>query len=303
MKAVKEACQLQPKALNISVADQVEKLDEIINNTNADDYFNKTFITHGMHELITQGIARLAGKSNNAIFHLKQAMGGGKTHILIAFGLLAKNPKLRQQKTADISYQQDFTTAKIVAFNGRNQPDHYLWGEIASQLGKAQQFKQYWEGGAKAPDETAWLKLFTGDEPILIMLDELPPYFNYYATQKLGNGTIADVTTTAFANMLTAVQKKANICVVVSDLEAAYDTGSNLINKALKNATSELGRAEVAITPVNLESNEVYDILKTCLFKTLPTTAEIRTIATEYAESLFAVSTSFNNIICSVNNM
>ena len=88
MKAVKEACQLQPKALNISVADQVEKLDEIINNTNADDYFNKTFITHGMLELLTQGIARLAGKSNNAIFHLKQAMGGGKTHTLITFGLL-----------------------------------------------------------------------------------------------------------------------------------------------------------------------------------------------------------------------
>ena len=66
-----------------------------------------------------------------------------------------------------------FETADIAAFNGRNNPDHFFWGEIASQLGKRDQFKSFWTGGPRAPDEKDWLKLFDGDRPILILLDEM----------------------------------------------------------------------------------------------------------------------------------
>lgn len=92
-------------------------------------------------------------------------------------------------------------------------------GEIARQLQKEGLFREYWESGAKAPDEQAWLRLFEGDEPVLILLDEMPPYFHYYSTQVLGQGTIADVITRAFSNMLTAAQKKKNVCIVVSDFK------------------------------------------------------------------------------------
>ena len=105
-------------------------------------------------------------------------------------------------------YQSDFNSAKIAAFNGRNNPHTYFWGEIARQLGKESLFKEYWESGAKAPDEQSWVNLFDGEEPILILLDEMPPYFHYYSTQILGHGTIADVVTRAFSNMLTAAQKE-----------------------------------------------------------------------------------------------
>jgi predicted AAA+ superfamily ATPase len=46
-------------------------------------FFDKTHITQGMQDLISEGIARLAGASSPAVFHLKQAMGGGKTHLLV----------------------------------------------------------------------------------------------------------------------------------------------------------------------------------------------------------------------------
>ncbi|WP_308789176.1 anti-phage-associated DUF499 domain-containing protein [Proteus mirabilis] len=130
------------------------------------------------------------------------------------------------------------------------------------------------------------MTLFEGDEPILILLDEMPPYFHYYSTQVLGQGTIADVVTRAFSNMLTAAQKKKNVCIVVSDLEAAYDTGGKLIQRALDDATQELGRAEVSITPVNLESNEIYEILRKRLFLALPDKSEISEIASVYATRL-----------------
>ena len=95
MKTVRDACKLQPKALSVMLSDQVEQLDELISaEGNGEAFFEKTFITQGMQDLISEGLSRLAGVSSQAVFHLKQAMGGGKTHLLVGFGLLAKHPKL-----------------------------------------------------------------------------------------------------------------------------------------------------------------------------------------------------------------
>ena len=129
-------------------------------------------------------------------------------------------------------------------------------------------------------------KLFQGDKPVLILLDEMPPYFHYLDTQKVGGGTVADIATRAFANLLTAAGKKKNVCVVVSDLNAAYDTGAKLINRALEDARAELGRQERNITPVDLAANEIYDILRKRLFKSLPNVAEIEDIAESFASKL-----------------
>ena len=142
MKTIRNACKLQPNALEINVGDQIEQLDQIIHVTDGSEYFGKTFITEGMKILLTKGMARLAGKSNDTVFHLKQAMGGGKTHLMVGFGLLAKDAVLRNQKIGEIPHQGGFSTAKIAAFNGRNNLQTYLWGEIAKQLGKASSFKE-----------------------------------------------------------------------------------------------------------------------------------------------------------------
>jgi hypothetical protein len=196
MQTVCDACQLQPHALSVKLGDQIEQLDELITaEGDGTQFFEKTYITQGMQELISEGLARLAGASTQGIFHLKQAMGGGKTHLLVGFGLLAKHPTLRQQYCGDLAHVQSFEAAKIAAFNGRNNPDHYFWGEIADQLGRGEQFKAFWTNGPKAPDERAWLQLFDDDQPSLILLDEMPPYFHYLDTQKVGNGTVADIAT------------------------------------------------------------------------------------------------------------
>lgn len=287
MKTVRDACALQPNALSIKLSDQIEQLDELINDEGSGTtFFEKTFITQGMQDLISEGIARLAGASSQAIFHLKQAMGGGKTHLLVGFGLLARHPDLRKTYCAGNPHASAFTCANIAAFNGRNSPDHFFWGEIANQLGKGEQFKSFWTSGPKAPDEKDWLKLLDGENPILVLLDEMPPYFHYLDTQKVGNGTVADIATRAFSNLLTAALKKKNVCVVVSDLAASYDTGTKLINRALEDARSELGRQERNITPVDLAANEIYDILRKRLFKSLPDKAVIGDIAEAFGRKL-----------------
>lgn len=287
MKTVRDACQLQDNALSIKLSDQIEQLDELISAAgNGTAFFEKTYITQGMRDLVTEGIARLAGASSQAIFHLKQAMGGGKTHLLVGFGLLATYPDLRKTYCAGMAHADAFKKARIAAFNGRNSPVHFFWGEIASQLGKGEMFREFWASGPKAPDEKAWLNLFEGSEPILILLDEMPPYFEELNTQVIGGGTVADLATRAFANLLTAAGKKANVCVVISDLFAAYQTGGTLINRALDNARQEIGRQERNITPVDLAANEIYDILRKRLFKSLPDKAEIEDIAEAFGRKL-----------------
>jgi Protein of unknown function (DUF499)/Fn3 associated len=293
MQTVRDACQLQSNALSIKLGDQIEQLDELITaEGDGTQFFEKTYITQGMQDLISEGMARLAGVSTQGIFHLKQAMGGGKTHLLVGFGLLAQHPELRQQYCGGLPYAQAFEVADIAAFNGRNNPDHFFWGEIANQLGKGEQFKTFWTSGPKAPDERDWLKLFDGSTPILILLDEMPPYFHYLDTQKVGNGTVADIATRAFANLITAAGKKSNVCVVVSDLAASYDTGTRLINRALEDARAELGRQERNITPVDLAANEIYDILRKRLFTSLPDKAAISDIAASYGRKLEEASKS-----------
>ena len=82
MNTVRDACTLQPNALSIRLSDQSEQLDELITiEGDGTAFFEKTYITQGMQDPISEGLARLAGASTQAIFHLNQAMGGGVTRI------------------------------------------------------------------------------------------------------------------------------------------------------------------------------------------------------------------------------
>jgi hypothetical protein len=287
MRTVRDACVLQPNALDIRVSDEVAQLDRAIaDEGDGTAFFGRTHITAGLQSLMSEGLARLAGRSPEAIFHLKQAMGGGKTHLLVSMGLLARHPTLRENACPDLHARFPFGTARVAAFNGRYRPQEFFWGEIAKQLGRPQLFVEYWSKGIEAPDEAAWLRLFEGDEPILILLDELPPYFDYYLQRELGEGTMAGVLTYGLATLLTAAAKRKNVCIVVSDLTASYEGGANKINQALANARQEIGRQERLITPVDLAGNEIYDILRKRLFQSLPDRAVIEDIAEEYGRSL-----------------
>lgn len=287
MKTVKDAITLQANALSITVGDQIERLEELIDSEgDGRAFFEKTYITQGMNTLIKGGMARLAGHSSSAVFHLKQAMGGGKTHLLVGLGLLARHKSLRQAVIGHVPYIEGFEGAKIAAFSGRNYPKEFLWGEIARQLGHGQAFARFWQNGPLAPGESDWLEIFSDNQPTLILLDELPPYFQYYGTQVVGMGTVADIVTTAFANLLSAAGRKGNVCVVLSDLEAAYDIGGDLIIRALENARNEAGRQEVVITPVDLAGDEIYAILRKRLFVGQPNPQVVEEVAARYGQAL-----------------
>jgi hypothetical protein len=191
LKTVKDACKPHPSVFEDDPLDSIDDLARAFaEGREAEEFFERSHLTSGMRDLFDLGLRRLAGRSDQAVFELTQAMGGGKTHPLVAFGILARNPELRARVVPDIAATAEFGRAHVVTFTGRRYPEHYFWGEIADRLGKAHEFQRFWRDLPSAPDEGDWANLI-GDEPTLILLDEMPPWFDYAVTRPVGGGTLA----------------------------------------------------------------------------------------------------------------
>lgn len=257
------------------------------NKINPGEFFEENFITKGMEQLYEAVFRRLEGKLDDGIFKLTQAMGGGKTHNMISMGLLSKYPEFRDKVMGSV-YQTSFKgAARVVSFSGRQNPDEGIWGDIATQLGKRDDFKKFFSSGLKAPGQGDWIGLLQG-EPTVIILDELPPYFQNAATQPVGAGTLADVTTTALSNLLVAVGKKelTNVALIISDLSASYEKGSSQLQNAIADFEKETKRSARNFTPVQQNTDELYHILRKRIFENDADEAVIQEIAESYAKEL-----------------
>jgi len=287
LKTVRDACTAHKMALDFSLAEQIEDLGILIRQAGDDGagFFAKNHLTSGMRQLFDMGLRRLGGRSDQAVFELTQAMGGGKTHTMIAFGLVARDESLRATVVPEMASAAPFGKAQVVAFTGRRYPDHFVWGEIAAQLGKPEAFRKYWQNGPAAPDEQAWIDLI-GDEPTLILLDELPPYFDYAITRPVGGGTLAQVATAALSNLFAAALKLPRVCIVVSNLSGTYEGASKDLRRAIKNVEQEARRQAKPITPVELGGDEIYQILKKRLFEKLPSERDIEDVVQAYAGAI-----------------
>jgi hypothetical protein len=80
---------------------------------------------------------------------------------------------------------------------------------------------------------------------------------------------LADVTTFAVSNLLSAALKLPRLCIVISNLSGAYEGATkeitSMVAKATRDLQNETGRQTKGITPVELGSDEIYNILRTRL--------------------------------------
>ena len=267
---VTQVCDISPDVMSMSRAEQVEHLSSI-NQADIDTaraFYARNHVTSGMQDFLRGALKRLSGKSDQAIFELRQAMGGGKTHNMIALGLLARFPELKSELPEDITEDITDERAAIATVNGRDV-QNFIWGDIAEKLGKADQFRDHWANGPKEMRESDWIRLI-GDQPTLIMLDELPPYLAMAHTKTVGQGTLLDLLKYSIANLYSAALKLDRCVVVVASLDAAYDEARKVLGGQLKDIQKETARGAKSITPVDLNTGEIYDILRKRLFTKLP---------------------------------
>jgi predicted AAA+ superfamily ATPase len=293
IKTVKQTCRFNPIIRDYRMSQAIENLAELIaDQRDGRDFFSRNHVTHGMGQLFREGLLRLSGKSDQAVFELTQAMGGGKTHMMIALGLLACHPHLRADVLpSDLVKRIDFGEARIAAFNGRNNPDNFIWGEIASQLGAEDAIKSHWASGPKSVDQRKWMEII-GDKPTLILLDELPPYLDNASTQVFGQGTLASMVVYSLSTLMSAALELPNCAIVVANLSGSYKAQTKALTDAISNLQQETRRQAMTITPVQLAGNEIYEILKKRLIDDLPDERIVTEVADEYAQQIKMLATS-----------
>jgi len=253
IRTVKQACRFNPVIQDYRMSAGIENLADLIKDQgDGRDFFSRNFVTHGMGQLFREGMLRLSGKSDQAVFELTQAMGGGKTHMMIALGLLARHPHLRSEVLpGDLNDRVGFGDARIAAFNGHNNPDNYIWGEIAAQLGASEAIKDHWVNGPKAVDQRKWKKII-GEQPTLILLDELPPYLRNAGTQMYGQGTLADMVVYSLSSLMNAALELPNCAIVIANLSGSYKAQTKALAESISNLQQETRRQTMTITPVQL---------------------------------------------------
>ncbi|MDA2911232.1 DUF499 domain-containing protein [Nitrospiraceae bacterium AH_259_D15_M11_P09] len=288
MKPLKQLCTPRESVFDHAKRDTVLNLGHLTaHKIAAKGFFEENYVTEGMKTLLTEAFRRLQKKSEQAVFKLTQAMGGGKTHNLITLGMLAEHPEFRSQVLPDLPGSKELPPVRVVAFSGRETDiPHGIWGEIARQLGKFDTFKEYY-APLRAPGRTAWINLLKG-EPTLILLDELPPYLDNAKSVAIGNSDLAKVTATALTNLIEAVVESelSNVCVVLTDLVGTYAEASAQIAAVLQQLQSEAQRHSMNLTPVQINTDEFYHILRKRLFQALPKDAQIDEVAQAYAKTV-----------------
>ncbi|HNZ33731.1 MAG TPA: DUF499 domain-containing protein [Syntrophales bacterium] len=292
MQSLQDLCKPRASVFDRARLDTVYNLDDLP-TIQPDEFFSENFVTEGMKILLTEAFNRLEGKTSGAsgTFLLSQSMGGGKTHNLIALGLLAKYPKYRKKVMADFYKPGDMGALTVVAFSGRKTGTPYgIWGEIAQQLNRKSVFNSCYSP-LRPPEPDEWIELLRG-EPVLILLDELPPYFEAARAVPIGDTYLDRLTEIALANLLVAINgnKLPRSCVVITDLSGtAYAAGGAAITQALQSLSDldqEVNRNVVRIDPVKINTNEIYHILSTRLFEKVPPAAEIAKVADAYGAVL-----------------
>lgn len=203
MKPVTDACEPREDVLTGGLTDRdfAAQLDKVVTGdanyatyTDADRFFELTFPTSGLQELIGATFGHLTGHGGSSILRAQTSFGGGKTHSLIALYHLASGfrPSNLDEFVDDPAVLPD-GPVRIAAVVGdaldptsgtstSGRTTYTLWGEIASQLGDGS-----WDAVAEhdaartAPGTGAIRKMLDGG-PAIIVLDELAQHLAHCAS-------------------------------------------------------------------------------------------------------------------------
>jgi len=169
----------------------------------AERFFELTFPTRGLRDLLAGTFARLSGRpraaasAEHAVFRYETSFGGGKTHGLIALWHLAcgarpanvaefVDPALLPDRCAAAAVVGDHLDPIAGVRCGADGADGVitwtLWGEIARQLGPEAWARMAAHDEARTScGKQAWLDIFA-ETPTLIIIDELAQYLRRLGT-------------------------------------------------------------------------------------------------------------------------
>ncbi len=247
------------------------------------EFFNRTYLTEGITNLLVTAVERLTGKGGEPVIQLKTAFGGGKTHTMLALyhllsgkessdrlaGVTAllekcgvgKAPKANMAVLVGTSL--DSSKAKSLSDVGDIRT---LWGEMAYQIGKVKGFKLVEDAdkNSVAPGADTLIQLFDQFGPCVVLIDELVAYArNIYGNSGLPAGSF-DSIMTFIQNLTEAVRRSKTSILITSIPESDIEIGGEG-GKAVKERLENIyGRLEAIWKPVGVM--ESFEIVRRRLF-------------------------------------
>jgi Swt1-like HEPN/Protein of unknown function (DUF499) len=184
-------------------------------------FFDRTYLTEGLRDLIDRAVRRLTGDQNaSPVVNLQTNFGGGKTHSMLALWHLASGtplgdyPQAFQDLLSQTSFGELSKGVRRVALVGNHispsgsvKPDgtqvNTMWGELAWQLGGKEAFAKVGTADAnRTPPGEALGELLSAYAPAVILIDEWVAYArSLVGRDDLAGGTFDDQFT--FAQSLT----------------------------------------------------------------------------------------------------
>lgn len=249
------------------------------------EFFRRTFITGGLHDLLTQAVARITGTGGNPVVGLQTNFGGGKTHSLLALHHLfsgvgpAELPGVDQLlKDSGVADLPEIKRAVLVGTaigpaKIHEKADgiklHTLWGELAWQLGGKEGYELVAEADADgvSPGSDDLVALFKKFTPCMILIDEWVAYARQlYEKHDLPAGTFD--AHFSFAQSLTEAAKAVRgTLVVVSIPSSDREVGGVAGKEALDRLENVVHRADSPWRPASTE--EGFEIVRRRLFQTI----------------------------------
>lgn len=249
------------------------------------DFYQRTFITHGLEQLLVGAIRRLSGTGGDPVVELQTNFGGGKTHSMLALYHLFSGASTKELPgvetvlaTAEVSSVPKARRAVLVGTElnpakAHRKPDktetNTLWGELAWQLLGRDGYKIVAEADQKgvSPGAGTLREVFERAAPCLILIDEWIAYLRQlYGVADLPAGSFdANMT---FAQALTEAVKASPRTMVVASLPASdIEKGGEAGSEALDRIKNTFGRLESPWTPASVE--EGFEIVRCRLFETI----------------------------------
>ena len=302
MKPVYELCAPRAEVLDGVLIEDIfaAELTPVVDGTgpavyrDAETFFANTYPTEGLRALLHEVFSRLAGKGGNPLVRLETNFGGGKTHGLIALYHLAQNSETAPDDLLepDLRLGEPTRIAAVVGKDfGAEGRDHEavhastLWGEIAWQLGGESAYALVADldrqGIAPSGDT---LRKVLGDEPALVMIDELGHYMRAVQGRKLaGRGTLADQVPAFLQSLASAAstQPRAAVVITLTGEQDAYAEANEELRRALGEVHSVAARQELVLRPT--QDEEVAHVVVRRLFENVDEKAAEDT-ATAYHE-------------------
>ncbi|WP_425309400.1 Swt1 family HEPN domain-containing protein [Ammonicoccus fulvus] len=205
------------------------------------EFFDRTYLTDGLRDLISRAVRRLGGDLNaSPVINLQTNFGGGKTHSMLALWHLAAGRSLGEfpQEVQDLLDSRGYAdlpahgvrrvalVGNHLAPSGRTTADgtriNTLWGELAWQLGGAEAYELVTDAdrSGTAPGQALHdlLQLYA---PAVILIDEWVAYARQlYGRDDLPGGTFD--TQFTFAQALTEAAKATPGVLLAISIPASH---------------------------------------------------------------------------------